>query len=229
MELFDYWRILRRRGWIAVGLALLVAGISAVQLRPWQSPPPSYSASLRLLVGVEPAAPADAAAYDPRYYAWLTSEYLVDDFTEVVGSQLFAEGVNRRLAAQGIVVPTGLIQGSAATGKQHRLIRLTLNWGDPAQLSAIADAAVAELMERTPAYFQQLGTPDVAVTLLDKPVVSPVGAGVRQRLEWPLRVLLAFLAGVGLIFLLDYLDTSIRRSDELEELGLAVAGVIPKE
>ena len=48
---------------------------------------PQYTATLRMLVGVLPAAEADVAAYDPRYYAWLTSEYLVDDFTEVVRSR----------------------------------------------------------------------------------------------------------------------------------------------
>lgn len=229
MELRDYWRIVRRRWWIPVALTLLVAGISAVQLRPWQSPPPSYAASVRLLVSVLPATQADSSLYDPRYYAWLTSEYLVDDFTEVVGSELFAQAINRRLALQGIAIHPGLIQGSAATGKQHRLIRLSFAWGDPVQLEAIAAAAVAELNENTPVYFQQLGTPDVQVTLLDSPVVSLVGVGIRQRLEWPLRVILALIAGVGLLFVLDYLDTSVRRSDELEEMGLPVVGTIPRE
>lgn len=228
MELRDYWRIVRRRWWIPVALTLLVAGISAAQLRPWRSPPPSYSASLRLLVSVLPATQADASLYDPRYYTWLTSEYLVDDFTEVVGSELFAQAINRRLAVQGIAIHPGLIQGSAVTGKQHRLIRLSFSWGDPAQLEAIAQAAVAELSENTPVYFQQLGTPDVQVTLLDSPSVSPVGVGIRQQLEWPLRVILALIAGIGLLFVLDYLDTSIRRSDELEEIGLVVMGTIPK-
>ncbi len=228
MELRDYWRIVRRRWWIPVALTLLVAGISAAQLRPWQTTPPSYSASLRLLISVLPATQSDASLYDPRYYAWLTSEYLVDDFTEVVGSELFAQAINRRLVLQGIAIHPGLIQGSAATGKQHRMIRLSLVWGDPDQLTAIAAAAVAELTENTPVYFQQLGTPDVQVTLIDSPSVSPVGVGIRQRLEWPLRVILALIAGVGLLFVLDYLDTSVRRSDELEEIGLPVMGTIPK-
>ncbi|MFZ1754746.1 MAG: hypothetical protein WBO46_17085 [Caldilineaceae bacterium] len=229
MELREYWRIVRRRWWIPVVLTLLVAGISAVQLRPWQSPPPRYSASLRLIVSVLPATQSDASLYDPRYYAWLVSEYLVDDFTEVVGSQLFAQAINRRLAAQGIAIHSGLIQGSATTGKQHRLLNLTFAWGDPTQLAAIAEAAVAELSENAAVYFQQLGTPEVRVTLLDSPVVSPVKAGTRQRLEWPLRVILAFVAGVGLLFLLEYLDTSIRSSDELETLGLPVIGTIPRQ
>ena len=229
MELRDYWRVVRRRWWIPVVLTLLVAGISAVQLRPWQSPPPSYTASLRLLVSVLPLNQADTSLYDPRYYAWLTSEYLVDDFTEVVGSQLFAQAINRRLALQGISIHPGLIKGSAATGKQHRLLRLSFSWSDPAQLEAIAQAAVAELSENTPVYFQQLGMPDAQVTLVDSPSVSPVGVGIRQQLEWPLRVILALIAGIGLLFVLDYLDTPVRRSDELEEMGLPVVAAIPRE
>ena len=39
---------------------------------------------------------------------------------------------------------------------------------------------------------------------------------------------LAFAVGVGLALLLEYLDTSIRRRDDLDELGIPVIGEIPK-
>ena len=181
-----YWEISRRRWWLPVGLALLVGVLSLLQLRPWQPKPPAYSAAMRLLVGVLPAADQDVTAYDPRYYAWLTSEYLVDDFTEVVRSQLFAQQVSARLADQAIQVPPGVIQGSAATGKQHRIISLSFTWGDPAQLEQIAQAAVAELTENTSFYFQQLGTDEAGVTLIDGPTVGSIGPGVRDQIELPL-------------------------------------------
>jgi capsular polysaccharide biosynthesis protein len=229
MELRAYWEIVRRRWWLPVLLALLVAAISALQLRPWVARPPSYTASMRLLVGVLPASDAAATLYDPRYYAWLTSEYLVDDFTEVVRSALFAEGVSARLAAQDIVVPAGTIQGSAATGQQHRIITLSFGWGDEAQLAIIAEAAAAEITENASMYFQALGTEGAGVTVLDGPTTSAVGPSLRERLEWPLRVGLGLIVGVGLIFLLEYLDTSLRKRDEVEMLGLRVIGEIPKD
>jgi capsular polysaccharide biosynthesis protein len=210
-------------------LVALVALLSALQLRPWQPPPVSYSASMRFLVGVLPAAEADAAAYDPRYYAWLTSEYLVDDFTEVVRSDLFARNVSARLADASITVSPGSIQGSAATGRLHRIISLSLNRADRDELAAIAEATAAELTENATFYFQQLGTEGAGITLLDPPAVGEVGAGLRARLEWPLRVGLALLVGVGLALLLDYLDTSVRGRRDVEELGLRVIGEIPKE
>ena len=228
MELRAYWEILRRRWWLPLLVAGLVALISAVQLRPWETPPPSYSASMRHLVGVLPATNAAEAAYDPRYYAWLSSEYLVDDFTEVVRSTLFAQSVSARLADQAIEVPPGVIQGSAATGRQHRIITLNFGWGSAEELEAIANAAAAEITENAATYFQVLGNEGAGVTVLDGPTISVVGPSLRDRVEWPLRIGLGLLVGVGLVFLLDYLDTSVRNRREVEMLGLRVIGEIPK-
>ena len=227
MELREYIQILTRRWQIPVALTLLVAAFSAVQLRPWQAPPPTYTATLRLLVSVLPAAEADVAQYDPRYYAWLTNEYLVDDFTQVVGSRLFAQRVSERLTARGLTIPPGVIQGSATTGKQHRILHLRLSWPNPEELEAMAQAAIAELEENATTYFHQLGTEPVAVTLLDGPSLQAVGPDLRRRLEWPLRVLLAAIVGTGLAFLAEYLDTSVRDVRDVERMGLTVLGAIP--
>lgn len=229
MELREYWSIIQRRWWIPVVLVLLVGVISLVQLRPWQAPPVSYTASMRLLVGVLPAADSDVAAYDPRYYSWLTSEYLVDDFTEVVRSELFAANVSRRLADQAIQAPPGVILGSAATGKLHRILTLTFNWGNRDELNAIASAAARELTDNTAFYFQQLGTEGAGVTIIDGPNIGEVGPSLRSRLDLPLRLLLAFVIGLGILFLLDYLDQSVRNDAELEALGFSVLGRIPRQ
>jgi len=228
MELRQIWHIIRRRWQLPVLLTLLTALFSLVQMQPWQPAPPAYAASLRMLVGVLPAAEADIAAYDPRYYAWLTSEYLVDDFTEVVRSELFARNVSERLSQQEIQVPPGVIRGSAATGKQHRIITLSFTWGNAEELAAIAQAAADELTENAPKYFSVLGTDGAGITLLDAPAVGPVAPSLRDRLELALRLLLALFAGLGLVFLLDYLDTSVRARAELEEMGYTVLGEIPK-
>lgn len=229
MELREYWQILRRRGWVPVALTVLVVLLSLWQLRPWQASPPTYTASVRMLLGVQPLTEADVTSYDPRYYAWLTSEYLVDDFTEVLRSELFAGAINQRLAAEGIEIPAGLIRASANTGRQHRIIHLSFNWGNTAQLQAIAEATVAELTENAATYFAQLGTERAAVSLLDGPAIGVVGPDLRSRLEFPLRVILAFVAGIGLLFVVEYLDTSVRRARDLEEIGLSVIGIIPKK
>ena len=151
----------------------------------------------------------------------------MDDFTEVVRSELFADNVSKRLADQNIQIPAGVIQGSAATGKQHRIITLHFNWGDPTQLEQIAQAAAVELTENAESYFQQLGTPGAGVTMIDGPGIGPVAPGVREQVELPLRLMLAFLVGVGIVFLLYYFDNSVRKAADLEEMGMSVLAQIP--
>jgi len=228
MELREYWNILSRRWWLPLALVLAVGALSLLQLRPWQTPPPVYTASMRLLVGVMPLEGADQAAYDPRYYGWLTSEYLVDDFTEVVRSGLFASEISARLADTALQVPPGAIQSSAATGKLHRIITLGFTWPNAEELTAIAAAAAAELSEDADDYFRQLGTQGAGVTLIDGPSVSMSSPGLRNQLELPLRLLLALLVGVGLVFLLEYLDTRVRVERHVEALGLPLLGRIPR-
>jgi len=152
----------------------------------------------------------------------------VDDFTEVVRSELFAKNVSARLADQQLTVPPGVIQGSAATGQQHRILSLNFSGGDQTQLTAIAEAVATELQENAIVYFRQLGTDNAGITLIDGPTINAVGPSLRSRLELPLRIALGLAVGVALIFLLDYLDTSVRTRQELEALGLAVIGEIPK-
>ncbi len=103
MELRAYWKIVARRWWLPVGLALAVAVITLVMQRPWQPRPAAYTASMRFNVGIKPERIPGVYTYD-RYYTMLTSEYLVDDLGEIVRSQAFAAEVSKRLADQGITV-----------------------------------------------------------------------------------------------------------------------------
>jgi capsular polysaccharide biosynthesis protein len=45
----------------------------------------------------------------------------------------------------------------------------------------------------------------------------------------PVRLLLALAAGIALVFLLDYLDDSVRGRSELEAMGIAVLAEVPKK
>ena len=228
MELRRYWRIVWRRGWIVLTLlALTLLWWLAGQLRP--GPAPQYQARLRVSVGLTPEERGPNTYTYDGYYTWLTSEYLVDSFSELVKSQAFAGDVSERLAAAGepLHVPAGAIQGATVSEQVHRILTITITWPDPGQLEAIAQAAVDALRDEQARYFAQLGTEGGAHYVIDPPTVAPAGAGWRERLDLPIRLLLALAAGIALAFLLDYLDLSVRGREELESLGLPVLGEIP--
>jgi capsular polysaccharide biosynthesis protein len=228
MELKTYWRIVLRRWWIVVLLPLLV-GIGSLVLR--EPPQAIYQASMRLTVGIAPEQrTGDYYTYD-QLYTWQTAEYLADDLSEIVKSQTFADDVNALLAEDDIVVEGGAIQGftpsSAATRKQHRVLTITVTASTPESALAIAGAAARVLEEQQQKYFAQLQTDRAQIHLVDPPALVPSPASLRDQLDIPLRILLALAAGVGLAFLLDYLDDSVRSASELEAMGISVLAELP--
>lgn len=227
MELRSYWRIIVRRWWLPVGLALLVLVFALILQRPWQPRPVTYNATMRFSVGIKPERIPGVYTYD-RYYTMLTSEYLVDDLGEIVRSQVFAGEVSKRLAAKGLVVPAGAIGASTQPGKLHRILTVNVSWPNQQEIAAIAGAIATTLTESSADFFGQFSADEADIRLIDPPAVSAVSRPAREQLDLPLRLLLALAAGVGLAFLLHYLDNSVRDRADLEQMGLEVLGEVPR-
>ncbi len=224
MELRQYWQVIRRRLWIPIVLLGVVLAVSLLR-QPASSV--SYHAGMRFMMGLQPEPRiGNEYSYD-KYYTWLTAEYLVDDVAQLVRSGAFAEAVSVHLAEQGIVVPAGAIQGSTQSGQLHRILTIDIGWHDAQQLAAIANAVVAILPTEVARHMAQVGTDVVQASLIDAPVVQAVGTGLRGKMELPLRVGLAGAAGLALVFVLDYLDTTVRGRRELEENGIRVLAEVP--
>jgi len=224
MELRQYWRIVRRRVWIP---ALILGVVLLASLIGRQPPPTQYQASARLLVDVPPLATEQGMGFDPRLTAPQATEYLVDDFSVFVSGQAVAQAVSQRLADQGIQVPAGVIQSSTSSQKIHRVVVVQVTWPDADQALTILRAAVEVLRQEAPAYFGRLGALQPVVTLFDGPSVSMLPASLTERLDLPVRVLLAVLAGMAVCFVLDYLDNSVRDGAELEGMGIRVLTEVP--
>ncbi len=227
MELRTYFRILKRWWWIPTGLFLLTLVFSLITTRPWQPRPPAYAMSMSFSVGVRPQHLPDQFTYD-GYYTALSSEYLIDDFSEIVKGSEFARVVSQHLADQGIQVAPGQIQGSTQTGELHRILTVTVYDSDPARLEAIADAVITTMTQDAHLFMPRLLEDQGAVYLVNRGDVVPIGPGLKQRLDLPLRLVLALLAGVGLAFLVNYLLPRIYTREDLEALGIEVMGEIPR-
>ncbi len=228
MELRKYSHIIWKRVWIPL---LLVVVVAAASLLTQRTSPPTYSTTMRFTIGVKPQELADQYSYD-SYYAWLASEYLADDMTAIVSSQAFADDINHRLTELGssVQIPPGIISGVTIAEKQHRILRLNVSWGNAAELVDIAQAIVRVMEEDSPKYVTQLGTPGGLIAPIDAPTPPTANPpSLTQRLDLPVRLLLALAAGVALAFLLEYLDDSVRDRAELEALGVAVLAEVPKK
>ncbi len=226
MELRAYWRVLKRRWWVWVLLPLLVLVLTLATARP---APTTYTASMAFTVGIKPEPKTGAYYSYDRYYTWLTAEYFVDDLAEVIRRSEFSNAVSAELAKRGVQV-SGLAIGAATqTGKLHRILNVSVAWHDAEQIRAIADAILTVLQEQSASFFGFLQAEDAVVRLIDGPHFGVAGRSLRERLDLPLRLLIAFLAGVGIAFLWDYLDDTVRSREELARMGLDVLAEIPRK
>jgi capsular polysaccharide biosynthesis protein len=226
MELREYARIIWRYLWLIAALGIVV-GVGSWLFRP--RPAPVYQATVRFTIGVDAPPAREVTGYDPILTAYQASEYIRDDFVELIPSDSFADDVNAELARVGDAgIKVGKDNLAAAVEKQHRLMSMTVTWNDSAQAQQIVNAAVKNLGDNNAKYFAQLGSAGATVAVVDKPTVSEVGASLRERLDIPIRVLIAVLAGIALAFVLDYLDNSVRDGRDAEALGLRVIAEIPQ-
>jgi capsular polysaccharide biosynthesis protein len=225
MELKAYWQILKRR-WLLVVIPTAV--VLLVGLATYSPPGTAYNAGIRFIVSQQPSEGA-AESDEERLANWQTSEYIVNGLTDWVRGVQFAQLVSDRLAESGSSIDAGAIRGSIAADNTRSMMTLSMTFGDPAALEAMMNAAALVLVEQNEVGLPQLGGETAALVQLDQPVVNPISAGLFDQLQLPIRLVLAVGAGLGLAFLVDYLDPTVRHRKELEAIGLPVMGEIPRK
>ncbi len=226
MELRQYWQIVVDRAAVVIGtflVALVVAAASVYMIPAVASP---YQASLILSVQPRPE-PRDGSYYTyDGYYSYLTSEYLNDDLINVVESSDFLQRVRNGVKDFPGGPPSGSIQGV----KAHRVVSLTIS--SPTAAGALALAKSVEDILTSPSadasVFDALSAQaQPTVSVVNQPQIVAGPAGRSALLNLAARALVGLVLGVGLAFLLEYLDDTVRRADLPGLIDLPVIGEIP--
>lgn len=224
MELRDFLTILRRWWWLIVMPALAAVMYAGFTYQP---PPAMFTASARYTAG-QPAGLADTAGYDPNYYRWLTSEYIVTGLKDWVRTGSFAETVTAELVnTTDTFVPSSLA-GVFGADNARSILVVYVTWPDAAQAVEILNAATLVLQRDNGLMFPQLGGQAALVQPLETPAIGASGASLRSRLDLPLKAGLGLALGVALALAAHYLDPFVRSRRDLDQLGLPVLGEIPR-
>ncbi len=224
MELRTLLLILRRWWWLILLPALI---IGAIGLATYQTPPTTYGTTVRFTASLPPT--PNGQGFDPNYYSWLTSEYIVGSLSDWIKTGAFAQAVSDELAGRGVTIPAPAVQGALASDYIRSQLLLYVNSGNPDDARAIAEAAIAVLQTRNADAFPQLGGVNAVVTALDQPNVGASVPGLRSMLDLPIRLGLGLVVGLALAFAAHYLDPFIRSHDDVQLLGLSVIGEIPRK
>lgn len=236
MELRQYWNVIWRRRWLVLAIVLLTAIISgAMFLRA----PLTYQADSRFITRQAPNS-SGAEQYlfvnQPNGY-WIGSEFLVDDYVEVVKSDAFAASV---LAITGDKLTLGKttatitrdnIKAAIDADRKARELHVMVKGYTRDETKLLSDAVATVLTELR---FK----PIKGQMVDDKPIFSQIDEATpdtiqssrsKELINAIVRVIIGLAVALVLAFLLEYLDTSVRdESDARRVLDLPVLGAIPR-
>lgn len=225
MELRGLWRVVARRWWLIVipavmALTYAVYGYASSPLAI------NYTTQVRLTASLPPG--EETISYEDTALApWTSSEYVVNGLVDWVRTSSFADEVSGRLEQETDGIPPQIIQGAISADNERSVMSLYITMADPVALEAVAEAAIAVLKEKSEDYLPQLEDGGVEVVALDKPIITPVPPPLTTRLEPLIRFALGLVAGIGLAFLIEYLDPSIHDRLDAERTGLEILAEIP--
>jgi capsular polysaccharide biosynthesis protein len=213
----DLVRVIRRRVWIIVLVALvfggLAAGFSFAQT-------PTYETSVLVLIGQKQAGKDVPTSLQSNVQGL---QQITQTVATAATTDPIVDGVVQKLNLDSPTLPGTL---SAEVITDTTFVQMFYKDTDPERAQRIVDAAGEVLSERISEVSPGTGSVTATVwqsaTLPEAPV-SP--DPVRNIL---LGLLLGVMVGVGLAFLLDYLDDDWSSLEEVEKVsGVATLGVIP--
>jgi len=220
IELQQYWNVLRKRWMIVVAIPLIAALTSGVI--SFFAIKPVYQASTTLIVGKKAAEAGQAAMQMLDNNVLLANQQLAKTYATIAQSRTVEQNVikdlNLPLTVEGL---DRLI--SINPVKTTEILEIQVTNTNPELAASIANSMAQEFSKAVIEIkkVDSVSIVDTAVTP-DKPV----------KPNKTLNVLIAFVVGlmasVGLVFLLEYMDNTVRTLSDVERLlGIPVLGIIP--
>jgi capsular exopolysaccharide synthesis family protein len=222
MELVQYWRTIRRFGWVII-LFTLIAGITAAVVT--QELPRSYQANTVALVNpTQIVLPTNGQNVLP-------ADQLVQTYVDLINTA----PVRTRLVAAGVPRDKAELANEiiAKNGGNTTLISITITDRDPNVALQVAQAII-------PAFNQSLDELQTRVNpnktsprlealvpweIPDTPPTAPVSPKPLLNISFAIAV--GLIAGLGLAFLLEFLDNTVKRDYDVRlRLNLPLLGLV---
>jgi capsular exopolysaccharide synthesis family protein len=218
MELRDYLRIVRKRGWLIVVATVLCAGTALVTSL---ATTPTYDGTAKLLV-VAKSDPAGGTS--SALEGALLSQQLVKSFAQILESRATAEAA-LRLDPQPFTARQLQRNINAEPVPDTLLIDLSVEDTDPTRAKRLTNSVARAFMMAVP----NLQSGSALRVSLVEPALKPAEpVRPRTRLNVALSLVLGLMLGLGLAFLREFLDRSVKTPEELEvAVGAPVVGTIP--
>lgn len=220
LSLRDLFHTVWKRLWFILLMATVLTGV-AVGFSLWQTP--VYEASIKLLIGQEQGSSNPGSlGSDVQGLQQLT--------------QTMAEGIKSRPVAEAVIRQQGLQMTPEDFLKDYLRVKqiattqfIEVDYRDPSPERARQVAnTVGEVFSKQVSNVSPSAN-DVTATVWERADVPDKPASPNLVLNIGLALVAGLMLGVGLAFLLEYLDDSWRSPEEAEQVsGVPTFGVIPE-
>ncbi|MFC5701779.1 YveK family protein [Cohnella faecalis] len=213
MELKESFRVLRKRMWLISITVIMTCALVGIYSQFFVSP--TYQASSKLLINHEARADGTAVL---DLNSVNTNIRLMNSYKEIIQSEAILNKVASEHPEFGLTGKMLMGYISAASASDSQIMTVTARHGEYAQAAAMANAVAEAFKEEIPAIMNVNN-----VTILT--VADPKATAYQVSPNTKLNVLMAFLLSsilvIGLSFLLEYLDDTIKSEADIEKiLGL---------
>jgi len=216
IDLRELFGILIKRLWVIVLITImsvLISGVVTFFLLV-----PVYETSTTLMV----TRAQDITETHLQYQDILISHRLVNTYREITTSNRV---LYRVIDALGIEMSADEMRAMVVVTslRDTEIIKISVENTDPAFASNLANAIAQVFMEEVVEIMRIENVHIIDEAMLPENPVRP-----RPLLNIALAGVLGFMLGLGLIFLIEYLDNTVKTSESIEKrLNLPVLGVIP--
>ncbi|WP_409295951.1 YveK family protein [Peribacillus sp. SCS-26] len=183
---------------------------------------PVYEASTQLLVNQKKTDQTNL-----QYNEVQTNLQLVNTYSEIIKSPVILEKVKDELDLS-LTVPALIGKIAVSNQTQTQILKVSVQDEDPKEAIRIANKT-AQVFERDIKGIMNMSVDNVKILFPADTgeKLSPVKP--KPLLNIAIALVIGLMAGVGLAFLLDYMDNTIKTEQDIEKLlGLPVLGVIAK-
>jgi len=216
ISLQDLFKTIRKRlGLIAILtiLAITIAGVVSFLVLT-----PVYQTSTEILVNQSPSETGQLTNQNIQ-----TDLQLINTYSGIIKSPAILNQVVEKI---GLDMSTDQLTGkiTVSNADQSQIVNITVQDEDPALAVEIANMT-ASVFESN---IQELMNVD-NVTILSPAVLSenPAPVAPNPMLNMAIAAVVGLMLGVGIVFLLEYLDTTMKDQQDIEDiLGIPLLGVI---
>ncbi|MHB8077041.1 YveK family protein [Desulfosporosinus fructosivorans] len=220
IELRQYWNVLRKRWMIVVALPLIAALTSGVI--SFLMIKPVYQASTTLIVGKKAAESGQAASQMLDNSVLLANQQLAKTYATIAQSRTVEQNVikdlNLPLTTEGL---DSMISVNPVKTTEILEIQVT---NTNSELAASIANTMAQEFSKAVIEIKKVDS----VSIVDTAVIPDKPIKPNKTLNVLIAFVVGLMASVGLVFLQEYLDNTVKTSSDVEELlGIPVLGIIP--